>query len=133
MQKEQVLTNSESTKEVLENNGTTGTLETGQIVNSLSTRKSGRRVRVKDLDYLLHKLIGKYSPLQVFCFHKHIERKDTAGCFTENSEEVLCNYYLLMVTESPLRIEHAVQDFANAHFNQGAVIVLVHGKESIER
>ncbi|MES2456995.1 MAG: HEPN domain-containing protein [Bacteroidota bacterium] len=88
---------------------------------------------VKDLEYLIQRLIVKYNPLQVFCFHKRVERRAVNGCFLVPVEEEVCNYYLLMVTESPSRIEHAVQDFANAHYNQGAVIILVHGKESIER
>jgi len=104
-----------------------------QTKNESSMITLGTLRPVKDLEYLIQKLITKYSPLQIFCFHKRVERRALNGCFLAPVEEELCNCYLLMVTESLSRIEHAVQDFANAHYNQGAVIILAHGKESIER
>ena len=74
---------------------------------------------VRDLEYLIQKLISKYSPLQIFCFHERVERRAVNCCFLAPIEEEQCNYYLLMVTESPSRIEHAVQDFANHQWSYG--------------
>lgn len=87
----------------------------------------------KNLEHLINKLVAKYQPLQIYCFHKHLERKEIKGCFREPLVEERCDYWLLMVTESTSRIEHAVQDFSNAHYDQGSITILVHGKESIER
>jgi len=104
-----------------------------QTENESNPITLGKPTQIKDLEYLLQKLITKYNPLQIFCFHKRVERRAVKGCFLTSIDEELRSYYLLMVTESASRIEHAVQDFANAHYNQGAAILLVHGKESIER
>ncbi|RZK78803.1 MAG: HEPN domain-containing protein [Pedobacter sp.] len=71
---------------------------------------------VKDLSFLLNALIKKYNPVQIFSF-----------------KQINDAYYLLMVTEDPRRIENSVQDFSNAHYNEGVVIILVHGKESVDK
>jgi len=88
---------------------------------------------IKDLSYLLQKLTAKYDPLQVYCFHKHQESRNIEGCFTDQVGNRHCDYCLLMVTESTARIENAVQDFANAHYQSGKITILVHGQESIDK
>ncbi|HKG08570.1 MAG TPA: HEPN domain-containing protein [Pedobacter sp.] len=69
----------------------------------------------KEFLTLLEKLIFRFQPLQLFCFH-----------------QIGNDLFLLMVTDSVSRIEHTVQDFANAHYRPGRVVILVHGKQSIE-
>jgi len=90
-------------------------------------------IPIKDLSYLLQRLVAKYDPLQIYCFHKHQESRNIEGCFMDQIETNNCDYWLLMVTESISRIESAVQDFANAHYQSGKIIMLVHGKESIDK
>lgn len=41
------------------------------------------------------------------------------------------HYCLLMVTEGAARIDHEVQDFTNAHYQQGSMTVLCHSKDSV--
>lgn len=89
--------------------------------------------QVKDFSYLLQKLVTKYDPLQVYCFHKHQEARTVEGCFGGQINNSYCDYWLLMVTESIARIENSVQDFANAHYETGKVLLLVHGKEGIDK
>jgi len=91
------------------------------------------RVQVRDIGSLLQKLIGKYSPLQIYCFHKDEKSMKTEGCFVDFRNGGYCNYWLLMVTDGGSRIERAVQDFVNAHYDFGSVTILVHGREGIEK
>jgi HEPN domain-containing protein len=90
-------------------------------------------IQIKDIKYLLKKLADKYDPLQIYCFHKEEKSTKTEGCFTERKNTEYCDYWLLMVAESASRIESAVQDFANAHYEFGRITLLAHGKESIEK
>lgn len=87
----------------------------------------------KDISYLLQKLVSKYDPLQIYCFHKHQETRNIEGCFMDQIDTNHCDHWLLMVMEDIIRIENAVQDFANAHYESGKVTVLVHGGESIDK
>jgi HEPN domain-containing protein len=91
------------------------------------------RTQVRDISYLLQKLIDKYNPLQIYSFHRDEQSKKVEGCFGSVQDSGYCNYWLLMVTEGISRIESAVQDFANAHYEFGKVIILAHGKEGIDR
>ncbi|HKG08661.1 MAG TPA: hypothetical protein VKB19_19480 [Pedobacter sp.] len=91
------------------------------------------RGQVRDISYLLQKLVDKYNPLQIYCFHKDEQSKKVEGCFGEFQDNGYCDYWLLMVTEGGSRIESAVQDFVNAHYEFGKVIILAHGREGIER
>jgi len=91
------------------------------------------RTQLRDISYLLQKVIDKYNPLQIYCFHRDEQSKKVAGCFGSVQDSGYCDYWLLMVTEGSSRIESAVQDFANAHYEFGKVIILAHGKEGIDR
>jgi HEPN domain-containing protein len=91
------------------------------------------RTQLRDISYLLQKLIDKYNPLQIHCFHRHEQSKKVEGCFGSVQDSGYCDYWLLMVTEGISRIESAVQDFTNAHYEFGKVIILAHGKEGIDR
>jgi len=87
----------------------------------------------KDFSYFLEKLVDKFQPLYVFCFAKHVESSEKISCFALASHSYSCDYHLLMVSEKSTRIEHTVQDFANAHYDEGKITILVHGKESIDK
>ena len=87
----------------------------------------------KDFSYFLEKLVDKFQPLYVFCFAKHVESSEKISCFAVASHSYSCDYHLLMVSEKSTRIEHTVQDFANAHYDEGKITILVHGKESIDK
>ncbi|MES2457439.1 MAG: HEPN domain-containing protein [Bacteroidota bacterium] len=106
---------------------------TSDLAESTHFKTQGNRPyhTQKDLNYLLEKLITKYLPLKIFCFHKSITTKTDIGCFRNTSTFCGSDYWLFMVTENSARIEHAVQDFANAHYNQGTITILVHGQEAI--
>lgn len=88
---------------------------------------------VKDLDYLLTRLVTKYNPLQILSFNHICEKKQLKGCFGTAEEEISNAYYLLMVTEDSKRIENSVQDFSTAHYDKGEVIIIVHGKQAIDK
>jgi len=122
-------------QEIQNNSTDNSNLENGTSALAESTPTKPQRDRPhhaeKDLNYLLEKLITKYLPLKIFCFHKSIMTKTDIGCFRNTSTVCGSDYWLLMVTENSARIEHAVQDFASAHYNQGAITILVHGHEAI--
>lgn len=76
-------------------------------------------------------LAEKYNPQQIYCFGKQVVLRDKSGCFIEGDTDAKYHYYLLMVTESSIRIERTVQDFASSKFKSGTITILVHGKEAI--
>jgi HEPN domain-containing protein len=76
-------------------------------------------------------LAEKFNPQQIYCFGTQVVLRDKSGCFIEGHTDERYHYYLLMVTEGRVRIEHSVQDFVNTHFNFGTITVLVHGKDTI--
>jgi HEPN domain-containing protein len=78
------------------------------------------------------KLAAKFQPLQIFNFSKNSLIKNSQGCFSKEPSELYCNYCLLLVTESTAQIDHEVQDFTNAHYQQGTVTVICHSKKSIQ-
>ncbi|HEY0177960.1 MAG TPA: HEPN domain-containing protein, partial [Pedobacter sp.] len=53
------------------------------------------------------------------------------SCFTNHKTENTCNYCLLLVTESPTRIDHEAQEFCNCHYHHGNITIICHGQESI--
>jgi HEPN domain-containing protein len=92
-----------------------------------------KHVQVRDINYLLQKVVDKYDPLQIYCFHKDEQSRRVAGCFGDFQDAGHCDYWLLMVTEGSSRIENAVQDFANAHYEFGKITLLAHGREGIDK
>ena len=92
-----------------------------------------KHVQVRDINYLLQKVVDKYDPLQIYCFHKDEQSRKVAGCFGDFQDAGHCDYWLLIVLEGGSRIENAVQDFANAHYEYGKITILAHGKEGIEK
>lgn len=91
------------------------------------------QVQVRDLKYLLQKLVDKYDPFQVYRFHRDETSRMIEGCFGEQKNNGHCDYWLLIVTDGKSRIENAVQDFVNAHYSLGKATVIAHGRESIEK
>lgn len=80
----------------------------------------------------IQSIVQKFQPLQIFCFARNALSEETAGCFFEEQTKYKCNYCLLLVTESPTRIDYEVQDFSNTHYKHGTITILCHGRESIE-
>lgn len=83
----------------------------------------------KELILLLTK---KFDPLQIICFGRRFSSAEINGCFINRSLVQTGHYALLMVTESPIRIDYEVQDYANAHYKQGTVTILCHNRAAIE-
>lgn len=92
-----------------------------------------KHVQVKDVNYLLQKVVDKYDPLKIYCFHKDERSRKAAGCFGDFQDTGHCDYWLLMVTEGASRIENVVQDFVNAHYEFGKITILAHGREGIDK
>ena len=92
-----------------------------------------KQIQVRDINYLLQKVVDKYNPLQIYCFHKDEQSRKVSGCFSGFQDAEHCDYWLLMVTEGGSRIENAVQDFVNTHYEFGKITILAHGKEGIAR
>src|SRR5687768_9020590 len=92
-----------------------------------------KHVQIRDINYLLQKIVYKYDPLQIYCFHKDEQSRKVAGCFGDLQDAGHCDYWLLMVTASAARIENAVQDFVSAHYELGKITILAHGKEGIDK
>ncbi|WP_158800217.1 HEPN domain-containing protein [Pedobacter sp. L105] len=76
-------------------------------------------------------LVGKFQPLQIYCFSKSISFMEKQGCYSNESSSYNCNYCLLVVTENVTRIDYEVQDFANSHYQHGTITILCHGLENI--
>ena len=76
-------------------------------------------------------LIWKFKPVQLFCFAKSSILKEDSGCFTLQSSSADSNYCLLMVTESEVPTEQAVQKVINSHFMAGSMTVLCYSKETV--
>ncbi|MHA4896349.1 HEPN domain-containing protein [Pedobacter sp. PWIIR3] len=91
------------------------------------------RVQVRDINYLLQKLVEKYDPLQIYCFHKDETSRKVEGCFGDRHDNRYCDYWLLLVMDSKSRIENAIQDFVNAHYEFGKITIIAHSKEGIEK
>jgi HEPN domain-containing protein len=92
-----------------------------------------KRIQVKDINYLLQMVVDKYDPLQIYCFHKDEQSRKVTGCFGDFQDAGHCDYWLLMVIGGASRIENAVQDFANAHYEFGKITILAHGREGIDK
>jgi len=76
-------------------------------------------------------LIEKFRPEQIYSFGKNYVLTEKSGCFNASTVDQHEHHFLLMVTETVTRIEHEVQDFANAYYPFGTITILVHGKETI--
>ncbi len=87
---------------------------------------------VDQLQCLIRSLTEKFQPEKIICFGKRITEHHESGCFLSSLNGYSCHYFLLIVTAATTRIEHEVQDFANAHYKGGKVTILVHGRETIE-
>lgn len=80
---------------------------------------------------LINHLVQKFNPIQIHCFGENLSVIHNTGCFRQQYSTENYHYFLLMVTEADTRIEHQVQDFANNHFHNGKITILVHGRETI--
>lgn len=80
---------------------------------------------------LIELLVQRFLPVQIHCFAKLNTTYTTRSCFTEAIDNCKQDYFLLLVMEETIRIEHEIQDFTNAHFKNGVVTVLAHGKKTV--
>lgn len=89
---------------------------------------------LKEADFkaLILSLAKKFNPLQIICFNRRFSSAEINGCFIDPSVVQIGHYALLMVTESQIRIDYEVQDYANAHYKQGTVTILCHNRAAIE-
>jgi len=76
-------------------------------------------------------LVQKFQPLQLFCFAKTNLLSENNGCFRDQQHTNHCNYCLLMVTDSSIRIDHEVQEFTNVRYRKGNVSIICHDQQSI--
>lgn len=79
----------------------------------------------------IQRLAQKFDPLQIFSFSKNIFTQKTQGCFNESPGNFKCGYCLLVVTETPTRIDYEMQDFANTYYRHGTITIICHGRQSV--
>jgi len=92
--------------------------------------KSGQSQN-ENFSTFIKKLVEKFMPLQIYSFGKNSEIGIKSGCFITEQCTENYHYFLLLVTESVTRIEHAVQDFGNSHYLLGKITILAHSQETI--
>lgn len=88
-------------------------------------------LQCRELQELVNLLVSRYEPSNIICFGFNHNTKAASSCFIRPVDCHSCHYFLLMVTTESTRIEHEVQDFANANFSGGVITILVHGIETI--
>nr|WP_084407024.1 HEPN domain-containing protein [Pedobacter panaciterrae] len=79
----------------------------------------------------IQRLAQKFEPLKIFSFSKNTCTQNTHGCFSESPVFFKCNYCLLVVTETPTRIDYEMQDFANTYYRHGTITIICHGRQSV--
>ncbi len=92
--------------------------------------KSSRGVPAKHFSDFLSELIEKFQPLKIICFSKQNLCYERRGCFGSNLDEHT-HYWLLMITNSKLRIDYEVQDYCNSHFRHGRITFICHSAEAV--
>lgn len=85
----------------------------------------------KHFKSVIQLLVGKFQPLQIYCFFKSISFMEKQGCYTNESSSYNCNYCLLIVTENLTKIDYEIQDFVNNHYQHGSITILCHRLENI--
>jgi len=84
-----------------------------------------------DFKIVIELLIRRFCPIQIHCFAEYTTSYTIRTCFGETVDNCKQDYFLLIVTEESVRIEHEIQDFINAHFKQGVITVLAHGRKAV--
>ncbi|MEB2774618.1 HEPN domain-containing protein [Algoriphagus sp. D3-2-R+10] len=86
--------------------------------------------RVAHFKGFLEQLVEKFQPVRIISFGKQTIQNEIVGCF--GSKQLVHQHYcLLMVTESPTRIDYEVQDFTTKHYHNGQITIVCHGETSI--
>lgn len=93
--------------------------------------RSSEKTQKEHFSSFIKVLAEKFKPVYIYCFAQFVDSSHKSGCFIDPLADESWRYYLLMITESPTRIEHEVQNYANDHFQQGTITLLVHGKETL--
>lgn len=76
-------------------------------------------------------LIWRFKPLQLFCFAESSLLKEDSGCFTKKSSSADSHYCLLMVTESEVPTEMAVQKVINSRSVADRITVLCYSQKTV--
>jgi len=69
-------------------------------------------------DHALHfrefnqRLAHKFEPFQIFRFSQNSYTQKSQDCFKDLQDYFICNYCLLVVTETVARVDYEMQDFA---------------------
>jgi hypothetical protein len=80
----------------------------------------------------IKELAGRYQPLQILRFGYRKLESTRKSCLGEDFAESRHQHFLLMITESNVRIDHDAQDYANTHYAQGTISLLCYGRTNIE-
>ncbi|RZK69972.1 MAG: HEPN domain-containing protein [Pedobacter sp.] len=73
------------------------------------------------------KLAERFQPLHIYSFGYNSTSTTSNGCFTTEESRQEHQHFLFVITETNTRIDHEVQEFANAHFKEGTITVICHG------
>lgn len=79
----------------------------------------------------LHALVEKFQPIQIISFGKQTTENKLEGCFA-NSQQKRIHQCLLLIMESPTRIDYEVQEFVNNQYQLGQLTITCHGETSIK-
>jgi|GEM_PF-443747 len=79
----------------------------------------------------LQALVEKFSPIQIISFGTQTIDNTLEGCFA-NSQQKKIHQCLLLIMESPTRIDYEVQEFVNNHYPLGQLTIICHGEASIK-
>lgn len=80
----------------------------------------------------IHQLVQKFKPLQICNISNNNHNEHINDQFKEKNVTLYCDCCLLSVNQSNTNIDHEVQNFATKNYNHGRIIILSHGKETIE-
>jgi HEPN domain-containing protein len=83
----------------------------------------------QELQEIAKALNGQYQIEKIICFAALHSASDNVTCFSEPDTQATNSYYLLVMTTSVTRIEHAIQDFISKLFP--GTFILAHGLETV--
>ncbi|UZD24354.1 HEPN domain-containing protein [Algoriphagus halophytocola] len=80
----------------------------------------------------LQALVEKFQPIQIISFGRQTIENKLEGCFSSHWQQKQVHHCLLLIMESPTRIDYEVQEFTNHQYQQGQVTIICHGEASIK-
>ncbi|PVH25143.1 HEPN domain-containing protein [Sphingobacterium corticibacter] len=90
--------------------------------------ETGHAVHFKEL---IHQMVQKFEPLQIFSFSQNSYTSNSQSCFKPSKVDFKCHYCLLVITESATRIDYEMQEFVNTNYRKGTMTILCHGRQSV--